>query len=238
MAYYDDIAKQWHEATGFKGGAFKELVLNDILLRDIGHIHERRILELGAGSGYFMPLVLRRYSGQVPSRIVITDQSESLQEIQKRYFRLDGALYQTLDVGKPFPFADRNFDLIIATMIFNEVSSEVMARALKECHRVLDTNGLLLMTVTHPNFINDLDERRMLRTDERNLLTMPGSGNLRLPVQVRSMEEYEAVLKEAGFQFEHESVFPSPQVLRAKGGLRYAKNLPLALVFKCTKQPL
>jgi hypothetical protein len=35
MAYYDRIAKQWHEATGYKGGAFKELVLNGVLLRRI-----------------------------------------------------------------------------------------------------------------------------------------------------------------------------------------------------------
>jgi len=35
MAYYDAIAKQWHEATGYKGGAFKELVLNNILLEAV-----------------------------------------------------------------------------------------------------------------------------------------------------------------------------------------------------------
>jgi len=27
MAYYDRIVKQWHTATGYKGGAFKELIL-------------------------------------------------------------------------------------------------------------------------------------------------------------------------------------------------------------------
>lgn len=238
MAFYDDIAKQWHEATGFKGGAFKELVLNDILIRHISKIQGRRILELGAGNGYFMPMLLRRYSGQVPGQIVITDQSERQLGIATRFFGIDHALYQSLDVGRPFPFPEGSLDLVIATMIFNEVSSDDLARALRECHRVLNSAGLLLMTVTHPSFINDLDQRRMLQTDERGALTMPGAGSLRLPVQVRPVEDYETLLNEVGFQFERESVFPTPQVLKAKGGLRYAKNLPLALVFKCRKQEL
>jgi hypothetical protein len=32
MPYYDKISKQWHSVTGFHGGAFKSLVLNEILL--------------------------------------------------------------------------------------------------------------------------------------------------------------------------------------------------------------
>lgn len=32
MAYYDSMAKRWHETTGYKGGAFKEMILNNILL--------------------------------------------------------------------------------------------------------------------------------------------------------------------------------------------------------------
>jgi hypothetical protein len=81
MAYYDSIAKRWHETTGAKGGAFKELVLNNILLQKLSGIDNCSILELGAGNGYFLPLVLRRFSGQAPSRITVTDQSERLLEI-------------------------------------------------------------------------------------------------------------------------------------------------------------
>ena len=63
MAYYDHIAKHWHAATGYTGGAFKELVLNNLLLEKIASIDHCAILELGAGNGYFLPLVLRRFSG-------------------------------------------------------------------------------------------------------------------------------------------------------------------------------
>lgn len=73
MAYYDAIAKQWHEATGYKGGDFKEQVLNRILLDKLSGIEQRSVLELGAGNDYFMSLELRRFSGQVPAKIVVTD---------------------------------------------------------------------------------------------------------------------------------------------------------------------
>ena len=91
MAYYDSIAKRWHETTGAKGGAFKELVLNNILLQKLSGIDNCSILELGAGNGYFLPLVLRRFSGQAPSRITVTDQSERLLEIARRHFRIPDA---------------------------------------------------------------------------------------------------------------------------------------------------
>jgi len=45
MAYYNGVAKHWHEATGYKGGAFKEHVLNNILLEKLPAIGNRFILE-------------------------------------------------------------------------------------------------------------------------------------------------------------------------------------------------
>src|SRR3954452_6291108 len=146
MAYYDSIAKQWHEATGYKGGAFKELVLNNILLEKLSAIDNRSILELGAGNGYFLPLVMRCFSGQVPAEVVITDKSEKLLQIAQRHFRIADAIYQALDVCKPFPFVDQRFDIILASMIFNEVPAYCFSHALRECYRVMKKDSLLLIT--------------------------------------------------------------------------------------------
>src|SRR5437870_6777791 len=104
MAYYDQIARQWHATTGFSGGAFKELVLNEVLLNKLPAIAKRAILELGAGNGYFLPLVMRRFSGQVPARVVVTDQSEHMLSIARKAFRVANAEYQVVDVARPFPF--------------------------------------------------------------------------------------------------------------------------------------
>ena len=111
MAYYDTIARQWHAATSYAGGAFKELVLNEILIGKLPSPGGSAILELGAGNGYFLPLVLQRFGGRSPARIVISDQSERLLGIARQQFNIPGAEYLKLDVRERFPFADAGFDL-------------------------------------------------------------------------------------------------------------------------------
>jgi SAM-dependent methyltransferase len=235
MAYYDNIAKQWHEATGYRGGAFKELVLNEVLLRRIAGIDHCSILELGAGNGYFLPLVLRRFSGQVPAVITITDQSKRLLEMAQKHFRIPVAEYTTLDVRRPFPFADHQFDLILASLVFNEVSTGGFRKALLECRRVLSSGGRFLMAAVHPDLVSNLRKRKLLRRTREGVLTMPGTGSLRVPVVTRSREAYRSSLKEAGFEFEEEDVFATAEVLNVKSGLRKAGRVPLALVFECRR---
>lgn len=233
MNYYDTIAKQWHEATGYKGGAFKELVLNAVLLKKLPPIQDRAILELGVGNGYFLPMVFRHFSGQTPSEVVITDQSQRQLDMAQKHFRVSMAIYSRLDVCQRFPFEDNHFDLILASMIFNEVPTRGFQQAFMECYRVLSPEGSFLMTVIHPDFVRSLYKRGMLKHTNAGVLTMPGGGSLRLPVVVRSVESYRNGLKEAGFCFEEEEVYPTAEVVNIKIGLRHAGNVPLALVFKC-----
>ena len=233
MAYYDRIAKSWHRATGYKGGSFKRYVLNDILIDKMAAVGGRSILELGAGNGYFMPLALERFSGQIPERIVITERSAKLLAIAQTQFPIEAAEYLQLDVRSPFPFEDASFDLILATMIFNEVSTGGLRRALFECRRVLRPAGLLLATITHPAFIDNVDRRKQLRKERGGVLTMPGPGHIRLPIVPRRVGDYERLLAGSGFAWETNDVYMTEKVLREKAGLRDVGNKPLGLIFTC-----
>ena len=234
MAFYDRIAKQWHAATGFHGGALKRFVLNELLIDAIGHIDNRSILELGAGNGYFWPLVQRQYSGQCPTCIVISDHSARQLEMAQKNFLIDGAEYLELDVRGEFPFPPASFDLIIATMVFNEISKRGVASAIAECRRVLRLGGQLLATVVHPDFIAGLDRRGELRRQRGGRLTMPGASGLRLPVYKADRSFYEQCLSDAGFGFTSQDVLANQEVLNAKPGLKKTGNVPLALVFSGT----
>lgn len=211
------------------------MLLNELLIDKISGIQGLSILELGAGNGYFLPLVFRRFSGQIPLSIMITDQSQELLTLAQRHFRISQARYEVLDIRAEFPFEDSAFDLILSTMVFNEVSSQGIKRALAECLRILAVGGVLLLTVIHPEFINSLAKRDLLRRDRRGVLTMPGTDSIRLPVVKRSTETYKRLLEQIGFQYEVEDVFPTQKVLNAKPGLRKTGGVPLALVFRCTK---
>src|SRR5437879_6741207 len=100
------------------------------------------ILDLVTGNVYFLRLLLRHFSGQVPSRIVVTDQSRRLLDAAKEHFSIPEAEYHMLDVRRRFPFDDTSFDLVLASMVFNEVGSSDFKRALRECWRVLSSDGL------------------------------------------------------------------------------------------------
>lgn len=232
-AYYDQIGKKWHAVTGRQGGALKELVLNDLVLGRISGVAGSSILELGAGNGYFVPLLLRRFSGQVPSRIAITDCSPVLLRLAQQSFRVDGAEYRVLDVREPFPFSESSFDLLLANMVFNEISTAALRRALRECRRMLKPEGRLLATVTHPAFVQSLERRGLLKPGPGGVTTMPGAEGLRLPVVPRTVEEYQAALQQAGFQYHQEEVCATPEVLKVKPGLREAGNVPVAWLLEC-----
>lgn len=237
MAYYDSIAKQWHRITGYRGGPLKELLLNEAILSRCPEIGGLAILELGAGNGYFVPLLLQRFSGRLASRIVVTDQSSRLLEIAQRHFRIQEAEYRLLDVRSRFPFSAGAFDLLLATMVFNEVSDRTLSHALTEAHRVLKEDGKLIATVLHPAFVTSLSRRRLLKRDRKGGLTMPGSDGLQLPVVKRSVSTYRNRLDRAGFDFDADEVFPTEKLLSAKPALKRAGDVPIGLVFDCHKKP-
>jgi ubiquinone/menaquinone biosynthesis C-methylase UbiE len=235
MPYFDHIAENWHSFSGTEGGAFKKYVLNDLVLSRISSISGQAILELGAGNGYFMPLILRRFSGQVASRIVITDQSSVLLNIAQNAFRVPEAEYQVLDVRATFPFVNESFDLILANMIFNEIATPALRHALKECHRVLSPGSRLVATVIHPTFVKSLARRGELRQHKGGVTTMPGSEGLRLPVVMRSVKGYESALEYAGFRFQSQDIFGRRQVVTEKHGLRQVEKVPIAKLLECEK---
>ena len=180
-------------------------------------------------------LALRRFSGQVPARLVVSDASPALLRIAQTTLSLLDAEYLRLDVREPFPFPDGSFDLILATMLFNELTSAELRPALAECHRVLAASGMLLATVIHPDFTADLARRGVLRPAHSALALMPGAEGIPLPVARRSVVEYTALLTSRGFSVAPTDVYPDEKVLRARPGLRNAAHVPLALVFSCRK---
>ena len=221
--------------TGYHGGAFKRYGLNDVLLTKIGRIERLAILELGAGNGYFAPLLLRRCSGQTPARLVISDQAQALVDIAQSTFRIEGAEYLTLDVQDDMPFDDGSFDLILATMLFNELPLSALRHAARECYRLLAPGGRLLATVAHPAMVYELAKRGVLTDFGRGLFAMPSADGLRLPVARRSVESYQTALADGGFAVTLEDVLPDAKVLREKPGFTLPRNTPMALVCDCLR---
>lgn len=230
--YYSRIARAWHEATGSSGGPLKRYVLNDLLLDRVGAIEGRSILEVGAGTGYFARLLTQRYSGQHPERLVVSDQSRALLDIARKAFPVKSADYRILDLRRPFPFETGTFDIVVASMVLNELSAAGLSRALSEIRRVLNSDGRVLATVVHPSFVARLKDEGKLSRLGPSFWTMPGKGSLRLPVVPRSLSSYLKAFSRAGFAVEIQEVSATERMIRERPGLRHTSGLPLALVLE------
>lgn len=213
----------------------KQYILNDLLLGKIDGIAGQSILELGAGNGYFLPLMLHRFSGQLARRILITDQSQALLEIAQSEFHIPGAEYLALDVQNALPFDDASFDLILAIMLLNELPTSYLQYALGECHRVLAQDRRLLAAVPHPALVHALAKKGALTDFGRGLFAMPSAEGMRLPVSHRSVEAYAAAIAASGFQVGTEDVYANDRVLNAKSGIKVGRKVPLALLLDCRK---
>jgi SAM-dependent methyltransferase len=231
--YYDRIATQWHRATGYHGGPFKRHVLNDRILEKVKRIEGLALLELGAGNGYFAPLMLRRFSGQHSSRLVISDQSQAQLDVAQSEFRIDGAEYLVLDAQEPFPFAAASFDLVLAIMLLNELPTGGLQDAVRECRRVLTPRGRLIAAVPHPAFVRALAKKGALTDFGRGLFAMPSAEGLRLPVSRRTTQTYLDILESCGFAVATEDIFPDVKTLHEKPGLKVSRDTPMALLVEC-----
>jgi SAM-dependent methyltransferase len=229
IAYYDRIARQWHRVTGHHGGAFKRYVLNDYILAKIERLEGLAILELGAGNGYFTPLMLQRFSGQRPTRLIISDQSQAQLDTAQSTFRIHEAEYLRLDAQQSFPIPNASIDLILAIMLLNELPNMCLRVALSECRRTLRPGGRLLVAVPHPAFVHALAKKGALTDFGHGLFAMPSAEGMRLPVSRRPTQAYLDMLAEAGFTVMTEDIFADEKTLHEKPGLKLPRGVPLAL---------
>jgi len=225
MTYYDKIALKWHKITGYKGGSFKELILNQKIISKVENINSKKILEIGIGNGYFMPLLMKKKSGQVPENIYLTDVSKRNIEIAKKHFKVNNATYLKLDVYQKFKFEDNSIDLIISNMVFNEVSLKGLENGFREIKRVLSKEGKFIITVLHPKFIKKQIDRGVIKN---NMMT--SKDGIKIPSIERTFDAYNAVLEKTKLSFETEDVYGNKKLFNMKAKLKEIKDIPIALI--------
>jgi SAM-dependent methyltransferase len=107
-----------------------------------GDVAGRRILDVGCGSG---PLsAAMRARGAVVSG---ADVSAAMVDLARQRLGEDADL-QVADLAAPLPFADAEFDDVVASLVLHYL--EDWAGPLSELHRVLKPGGRLLVSVNHP----------------------------------------------------------------------------------------
>lgn len=120
-----------------------------MVLSLIGNNYYDQILEIGYGSGIFMP-TLSKYCNKL-SGIDIHPFKCKVDEILK-YCGISASLYQ--GSASEMPFADESFDLIVSISSFEFIDDKI--NACKEIRRVLKKNGSFIIITPGKSKILDI----------------------------------------------------------------------------------
>ena len=121
-------------------------LLNPVLLRMLGDVGGRRILDAGCGHGYLSRILAGRgahLTGVEPAQPLYdyATEREARQPLGIRYVQAD--LCRLPELGGPF-------DAVVANMVFLDIPD--WAGAMRACVDALAAGGLLVFSITHPCF--------------------------------------------------------------------------------------
>lgn len=134
---------QWAEAyaTANAEGFFNAWYEKPAMLRLLGEVNGRRILDAGCGSGPTSLALVDRgadVSGFDVSAAMVEIARRSLPEVDLRVH----------DLAEPLPWDDDTFDTVVASLVLHYLRD--WSSPLAELRRVLAAGGRLLVSVNHP----------------------------------------------------------------------------------------
>ena len=138
-----DVQKQrWDEYYRSLNG-----VSTDKWLEDYSSLFEKgtNVLDLGSGNGANIPFLLSR-----TNNVFALDYAESAIGIIKSQYHIDAIV---ADMRSTLPYDDQMFEITISDLSLHYFSEAETCSILKEIHRVMKTNGVLLARLNSSNDI-------------------------------------------------------------------------------------
>jgi SAM-dependent methyltransferase len=137
---YDEFAEAYAQQN--ETGLFNAWYEKPAMLRLVGDVAGRRVLDAGCGSGPTMA-ALRAAGAEVAG----FDVSTAMVELARRRLGDDVDL-RVADLAAPLPYGDGEFDDVVASLVLHYL--EEWSGPLSELRRVVRTGGRLLVSVNHP----------------------------------------------------------------------------------------
>ena len=138
---YDSFAAAYSAQN--EKGLFNAYYARPAILRLAGDVSGRRILDAGCGSG---PLAAALHDKG--AEVTGFDVSAAMVDLARQRLGDDADLH-VADLAAPLPFADAEFDDVVASLVLHYL--EDWAGPLAELRRVLKPGGRLLVSVNHPS---------------------------------------------------------------------------------------
>lgn len=139
-AQYDAMATEY--SADNDDGVFNALYERPAMLRMLGDVAGRRVLDLGCGAGQLSSALV-----DAGATVVGIDVSPAMIDIARS--RLDGsATFSVGDISHPLPFDTNSFDLVVASLVMHYLKD--WTPVLREVARVLKPDGVAAFSTHHP----------------------------------------------------------------------------------------
>ncbi|MFK0297038.1 class I SAM-dependent methyltransferase [Streptomyces sp. NPDC090442] len=143
---WNSIPREALEAMEPYGDFAKRHLINPVLLRMLGEVSGRRILDAGCGHGYFSRMLASRgarVTGLEPTDRMFGYAAEKERTLRQGIGYVQADLTQLPDLGGPF-------DVVVCSMVLAAVPD--WKPAMRACVQALRPGGLFVFSLNHPAF--------------------------------------------------------------------------------------
>ncbi len=141
---YNLLAREYYEMRKGKNGIndfFNTNLEMPTTLKVLGTVKNKKVLDLGCGPGFYVKILTQK--GAKVRGIDISE--ESIKIAQEENPNIE---FKIGDITKKFPYKDSEFDVVLATLIFDHI--EDWNIFLKEIKRILKKDGILVFSTYNP----------------------------------------------------------------------------------------
>ena len=144
---WDQMAEWWDANIGDEGDLWHRALIDPPLLRLVGEVSGRRVLDLACGDGYLS----RRFARQLASVIGVDANAPLIERARAREAQEPlGITYHVADAAHLSMLEEGAFDLVVCNMALMDI--EHAALAIQEVARVLGPQGRFVANLSHPCF--------------------------------------------------------------------------------------
>ena len=144
---WDQMAEWWDNHLGEEGDLWHRALIDPPLLRLVGEVSGKRVLDLACGNGYLS----RRFARQGATVIGVDASAPLIERAQSREAREPlGITYHVADAADLSMLEDVVFDLVICNMALMDIEHADLA--IREVARVLKQAGRWVFSLAHPCF--------------------------------------------------------------------------------------
>lgn len=136
------------------------------VLKMLGKIAGKRVVDLGCGDGYYSRIMARR--GAKVTAVDFSDDSISLAKRAEEK-ELLGIAYHRSDIARMPFLGSEFFDIALAELVFSTIPTQKKyAQVVKEVRRILKPGGIIVVTKGHPvNFFRPNKSRFYKTSNQR-----------------------------------------------------------------------